>query len=261
MAGVIRRTKWQIWKDVIFALFVREIRTGFNDKLGLSWAIINPVAFIFILSFARGRLDGGETHGMPTFVFMAHGMLMIQVFLTIFSSISKTVKKSAPLYAFRQVQPISPVIAATLFGMLVKVFVIFGVIILMYLLSIELVMSDFLLYLSNFLMLVIVSSMVGFIFGITAMFVPEVSKVQQVFTRPMFFISGVFFSLKDIPREYWWLLDWNPVLHVIELNRFAAYPSYGSLGVDQGFLALTSLFLTVFTLVYYRATWKSGVSR
>jgi capsular polysaccharide transport system permease protein len=150
MAKVTSRNNWQVWKDVIFALFVREIRTGFSDKLGLSWAILNPIAFIFLLSFLRGRLDGGETHGMPTFVFMAHGMLMIQLFLTMFNSVVRVVKKASPLYAFRQVQPISPVVAASLFQVMVEVFIIFGVCLLMYLLSIELQMNNLLLFMSNF---------------------------------------------------------------------------------------------------------------
>jgi capsular polysaccharide transport system permease protein len=54
MTTVIKRNKWEIWRDVIFALFVREIRTGFNDKIGISWSVIQPVVFIFILSFVRG---------------------------------------------------------------------------------------------------------------------------------------------------------------------------------------------------------------
>lgn len=261
MAQVIERTHWQVWKDVVFALFVREIRTGFSDKLGLSWAILNPIAFIFILSFLRGRLDGGETHGMPTFVFMAHGMLMIQLFLTMFNSLVRVVKKSAPLYAFRQVQPISPVLAASLFEALVEVFIILGVVLLMYLLSIELQMDNFLLFASNFLSLTLFTVALGLLFGIASLFLPEILKLQQIMTRPLFFISGVFFSMKDVPQEYWWLLDWNPILHAIELNRYAAYSKYGSMGVDHHYLLLVTLFSVCLSLLFYRSTWKAGISR
>ena len=252
MAKVTSRNNWQVWKDVIFALFVREIRTGFSDKLGLSWAILNPIAFIFLLSFLRGRLDGGETHGMPTFVFMAHGMLMIQLFLTMFNSVVRVVKKASPLYAFRQVQPISPVVAASLFQVMVEVFIIFGVCLLMYLLSIELQMNNLLLFMSNF------ASLAAFTLSI---FLPEILKLQQVMTRPLFFISGVFFSMKDVPQEYWWLLDWNPILHAIELNRYAAYANYGTVGVDYNYLLLVTLFTVCLSFLFYRSSWKAGISR
>lgn len=64
-----------IWGDVIFAIFLREIKSKFNDKLGVSWSVISPVAFIMILSLMRGKMDGGETHGVPTFFFygLRHG--------------------------------------------------------------------------------------------------------------------------------------------------------------------------------------------
>lgn len=59
MTTIIKRNNWAIWRDVIFALFVREIRTSFNDKLGLAWAVVNPLVFIFALSYGRGLMTGG----------------------------------------------------------------------------------------------------------------------------------------------------------------------------------------------------------
>ncbi|TOE45661.1 ABC transporter, partial [Vibrio parahaemolyticus] len=118
MAKVLKRSRIQIWGDVIFALFIREIKSGFSDKFGLSWAILNPVSFIFVLSFIRGRMDGGETHTMPTFVFMAYGMIIIQMFLSMWGSSSNAIKRNKSLFAFRQVQPISAFLAAGLFEVL-----------------------------------------------------------------------------------------------------------------------------------------------
>ncbi|MFT4790358.1 MAG: capsular polysaccharide transport system permease protein, partial [Paraglaciecola sp.] len=106
MTTVLKRNKWEIWRDVIFALFAREIRTGFNDKFGLSWAVLGPVAFIFALSFVRGRLGGDETHTLPTFTFMAIGILFIQSFLETLNTSASAIKKNKSLFAFRQVQPI-----------------------------------------------------------------------------------------------------------------------------------------------------------
>ncbi|MEI8641058.1 hypothetical protein P4S68_07875 [Pseudoalteromonas sp. Hal099] len=93
MTTVLKRNNWAIWRDVIFALFVREIRTGFNDRLGLAWAIFQPLSFIFLLSFLRGRMDGGDTHTVPTFEFMMYGMLLIQLFLETLANCSGAIKK------------------------------------------------------------------------------------------------------------------------------------------------------------------------
>ncbi|MDG3088665.1 hypothetical protein P7F88_22415 [Vibrio hannami] len=80
MAVVKKRSTLQVWGDVIFAIFLREVKSKSDDKFGVAWSVISPVSFIFMLSFIRGRMDGGETHGIPTFFFMVFGMMMVQFF-------------------------------------------------------------------------------------------------------------------------------------------------------------------------------------
>ncbi|MGB6136370.1 MAG: ABC transporter, partial [Shewanella sp.] len=132
MTTIIKRNNWAIWRDVIFALFVREIRTSFNDKLGLAWAVVNPLVFIFALSYMRGRMSGGETHTIPTFEFMMYGMLLIQLFLDVLMNSSNAIKKNKALFAFRQVQPISSILATGAFYFLVKLIVYLLVLVIMY---------------------------------------------------------------------------------------------------------------------------------
>jgi capsular polysaccharide transport system permease protein len=261
MTTVTKRGPWIIWKDVIFALFAREIRTGFNDKLGISWAVVQPVLFIFVLSFFRGRLDGGDTHSIPTFVFMAFGMVQIQAFLQTFTTSASAVKKNQALYAFRQVQPISAVIATGLFELLVKIFVVLGIVLTMYLIDIEYQVADPLAIIIYFVGLWVFAVSMGLIFGLLSLYVPEVTKIQMLFSRPLFFISGVFFSLQDFPKEYWWLLNWNPILHAIELSRYAAYPSYGDAGVSQSFFLIVVLSTLFLALSLYHGYWKQAINR
>ncbi|WP_133468398.1 ABC transporter permease [Paraglaciecola marina] len=261
MTIVIKRNKWEIWRDVIFALFAREIRTGFNDKFGLSWAVLNPVAFIFILSFLRGRLDGGETHTIPTFTFMAIGILFIQSFIQTLGKSARTIKQNKPLYAFRQVQPLSAVIAGGFFQILIKAFVIIGIIIIMYFLGIDLQISDPLLFISCYFLLILLAMGIGLVFGIAELFVQEFSKIREMMTRPLFFISGVFFSLQDIPKEYWHYLNWNPILHAIELTRYSVYSTYGHQGVSVGYLAWCVLIFTFLSLALYHTLWKQAISQ
>jgi capsular polysaccharide transport system permease protein len=261
MTTVIKRNKWEVWRDVIFALFAREIKTTFNDKLGISWSVLSPIAFILMLSFLRGRMDGGDTHTIPTFVFMAYGLLLIQMFLETLQAGSSAVKKNKALYTFRQVQPISAVLAASIFLLLVKIFVMMGIYILMSFMHIEINIDNPLLLMSNFALLWILAFMIGLLFGILSLYLPELSKIQTLLSRPLFFISGTFFSLQDIPREYWWLLDWNPILHAIELTRYAAYTSYQDHGVSSGFLSLVVLCTSFISLSVYYSQWRQAISR
>jgi capsular polysaccharide transport system permease protein len=261
MTTVLKRNKWEIWRDVVFALFVREIRMGFNDKFGIAWAVVQPIAFIFLLSFLRGRIGGPDVHTLSTFTFMAIGILFIQSFLQTMGGSAGAIRKNKALFAFRQVQPISAVFAGALFEVLVKVFVIVGIIIIMYFMGMDLHISNPLLLLACFLLLWIFAVSLGLLFGIAELFVTEVGKIRQLVERPMFFISGTFFSLQDIPREYWHFLDWNPVLHAIELIRFAVRATYGSEGVSLQYLSGTVLVFSFFSLSVYHIAWKQAISR
>lgn len=261
MAEVRKRSRLNVWQDVIFAIFLREIKSKFNDKVGISWALINPLIFIFALSFMRSALGGPITHTMPTLIFMMFGMLIIQLFLSTFSSVSSSIKKNKALFAFRQVQPISAVLATGIFELLVTIVVIVVLLIIIYLLGGDFQLDDPLMVLFYVFIVWLISVSLGIIFAIGKAFVEELSKLESLLLRPMFFISGIFFSLQDIPKEYWPYLDWNPFLHAVELARDAAYPTFGAQGVSVGFLlifTLTSLFLS---LSCYRVFWKQVLSQ
>ena len=245
---------------MIFSLMVRQVRTGFNDKFGLSWSVLEPVAFIFILSFIRGRLDGGDSYSIPTFIFIAYGMIFIQLFLQVYQSCSTSIQRNKPLFAFRQVQPISPVIASALFESINKIFVTLCIVLIMYFMQMELRLDNPLVLFLNFFLMCLFAMSLGLIVAVAVLFVPEISKVMGLATRPLFFISGVFFSLRDFPPDIWWALDWNPILHAIELSRGAGYSSYGELGVSQAYVIECTLVMMFVAFVFYRATWQRALN-
>ncbi|WED24145.1 ABC transporter permease [Vibrio sp. JC009] len=261
MALVKKRAALQIWGDVIFAIFLREVRGKSSDKLGIAWSVVSPVAFIFFLSFFRGKLDGGMTHGVPTFYFMVYGMILIQFFLGTVSSVSGAITKNKPLYAFRQVQPLSSVIAITVLELLIKLFVVFAIAVICFFLEVEFYIADPLEVILIFIRVWLFCTSIGLIFALLKCYVPELDKIRSLAMRPMFFISGLFFSLQDFPREYWPYLNWNPLLHAVELTRYAAYPAYGNVGVSYFYLDLFTLLSLCLALSCYHIGWKQAISR
>ncbi|MFV8386976.1 ABC transporter permease [Vibrio parahaemolyticus] len=261
MAQVKKRSTLKVWGDVIFAILLREIKSKFNDKFGIAWSVVSPLAFIFMLAFIRGLMDGGETHGIPTFFFMVYGLLYVQLFLGVVGAVSSAIKKNKPLYAFRQVQPISSVIAISGFEVLSKLFVMLIIGIISYYLHYEPFIFDPIMLISNFIQVGLLGTCVGLLFALASSFIPEVDKLRTLIMRPIFFISGIFFSLQDIPRELWPYLTWNPLLHAVELTRFAAYPHYGDLGVSSFYLNICTFLALFFALACYHISWKQAISR
>ncbi|CAE6905568.1 ABC transporter permease [Vibrio sp. B1FLJ16] len=261
MASIVKRSTLKVWLDVIFAIFLREIKGTFNDKFGISWALISPMIMIVVIVGMRAGLDGGNTHGMPTVFFALFGVLLVQFFLGVLSNTAGAIQKNKPLYAFRQVQPISSVLALAGFELMVKVALVLLLIVIGFFMQIEANIHDPLSIIFIVLKVWIIAASIGLLFGLARCYVPEVSKVQALITRPLFFISGIFFSLQDIPKEYWPFLNWNPLLHAVELTRYAAFPSYGNAGVSMLYLDLATLVSLFFALACYHISWKRAISR
>ncbi|GGW72813.1 ABC transporter permease [Alteromonas halophila] len=246
---------------MIFALFLRELQSKFNDKFGLSWAFFEPFLFIFVLSFLRGIISGDMVHSIPLFIFMMIGLVGLRTMTGCLQDVSVSIKRNKPLYAFRQVQPMAAVITSGFLELCIKSVVIVLLAIALYLMGESFEVNDPLLLLSLFALLWVMSVALGLIFAIAAAFVPEIDKIKAMLLRPLMFISCVFYSLQDIPEEYWYLLTWNPLVHFIELARYACFESYGSRGVSLSYVLELTVVLTFFSLALYHITWKRVLSR
>lgn len=261
MAQIKKRDSVKVWGDVIFAIFLREIKSSFDDKFGLSWALVSPMIMIVVMVGIRGAVHGGETHGMPVIFFVLYGVVLVQFFLGVLEKSSRAIKKNKPLYAFRQVQPISSVLAMAGFELLVKAFLVVLLLIICLLGRVEMHITDPLEILLIVIRVWLIATSIGLLFALAESYVPEVAKVQQIITRPLFFISGIFFSLQDMPQEWWPYLTWNPLLHAVELARYAAYPAYGDAGVSYFFLDAATIISLFFALACYHIGWKQAISR
>ncbi|EKO3697845.1 ABC transporter permease [Vibrio metschnikovii] len=261
MTSVQKRSPLKIWKDVIFAIFLRDIKSKFSDKLGVSWSVVAPLLFIMLLTLIRGHIDGGETHTMPTYFFMAFGILYVRFFMEAVSSVSNSIKANQALFAFRQVQPISAFIASAMFELLSKFFVAILVIIIGYFLGVPIFFDNILGMALCFLLVWLLSISVAVLFSLAQCYISEVSKIKSFLLRPVIFVSGAFFSLRDLPPEYWKYFTWNPILHAIELTRYYATPTYGYVGVSLSYLTVMTIFLFFISLCCYQALWKGAISR
>lgn len=62
--------------------------------------------------------------------------------------------------------------------------------------------------------------------------------VQTVYLRPLFFLSGVFFTVDMIPEEARPYATLNPLLQIIEFIRSSYFVSYDTIYVDYKYLFL-----------------------
>jgi capsular polysaccharide transport system permease protein len=255
-----------VLKDVVFALFIREIKTRFGVyRLGLAWAFLEPVSFIVILSTIRSITSsstffGAESHGMPYALFLALGYVPFQMFSKLLSQGAAAVNANQGLFNYRQVRPIDAILARTLLEVLVFGFVILFFLTLFWWFGFNSGIADPLRLIMVFLLLTTFSTGIGVIICVGQLRFPELLKIVPLLTKPLFFISGLFFSINDIPSQYQNYLLWNPILHAIELIRGACYQNFSIDSVSITYLSLMSLITVFFGLAMYRLDWKRMVA-
>ncbi|WP_413702301.1 ABC transporter permease [Psychromonas sp. KJ10-10] len=157
--------------------------------------------------------------------------------------------------------PISSIIAVSCFEFLVKIFVVLIIGIICLFMRIEIHIDNVIVLIFIFFQVWLFATCIGIIFAIVSCYLPEIEKLRSLAMRPIFFISGIFFSLQDIPIEYWHYLNWNPLLHAVELMRYVAYPSYGDAGVSEFYLNMFTLCSLFLALAIYHISWKQAISR
>lgn len=261
-----QRSSLQVLQDVVFALFIRELKTRFGVyRLGLAWAFLEPMSFVLIISAIRsltnsGSLFGGETHSIPFPLFLMLGYVPFQLFSKLLTQGAAAVNSNKGLFNYRQVRPIDALLARSFLETLVFISVITLFMLIFWWFGFAASINNPLQLIAVYLLLSALGSGMGMIICVAQLRFLELGKIVPLLTRPLFFISGLFFSLNDIPAQYHHYLLWNPILHAIELIRNACYPDYNSDFVSIGFLSISTLVTVFFGLSMYRLDWKQMVA-
>ena len=71
--------------------------------------------------------------------------------------------------------------------------------------------------------------------------------------RPLFWISGLFFTVGDLPHRARDLALLNPVLHAVELTRSGWFVSYRAPYASPSYIAVIALSLLLVGLIVERA--------
>ncbi len=93
------------------------------------------------------------------------------------------------------------------------------------------------------------AQMMGFAFGIIASLIvdvfPTAKIIIKVLMMPLYFLSGIMYPFWIVPSQYLHYLQYNPILHLIELLRESYFSHYP---VVNGISLLYPLIVTVVAL-------------
>lgn len=224
---------------VIHALILRETRTRFDrNKLGYLWALFEPASFILVLIALFSAMGRGSPIGtdqdLP--LFFLTGMIPWLFFSHTVNATLAGIEGNRALLTYPQVKPFDVLLARALlefvtltivFVVLLLIFAYFGVY-----RSIDSFLGLFLAVVALWFLAI----GIGCLNATVILFIPSYRQTYAVIQRPLFFISGIFFTVENLPEALRELALYNPILHGVEWFRSAFFQSYESAYLDIQYL-------------------------
>ena len=235
---------------VLFALVVREMSTKFGRSWGgYIWAIAEPLGGILLLTLAFSFAFRKPPLGTNFALFYASGIIPFFLFSKVTASVGQAIDSNRGLLTYPVVSPLDAVFAKfvtdflTLF--IVGVLLYTGIIV-YYGLPVAL---DLAAILGGFLLMGLLGLGFGTMNCVLHGFWPTWRHVWNVLTKPLFILSGMFYTYESLPGQAQAVLWYNPLLQCVGLMRSGFYSAY-----DPDYVSIPyvlGLALGVFTVSAY----------
>ncbi|MEL6520554.1 MAG: ABC transporter permease [Pseudomonadota bacterium] len=213
----------------ISALVDREKKTRYaGGPFGYLWAFAGPIAWIaFVVLFFRII---GRNPPLPVGVevFVATGILPFALFRQNIASLMRTVIANRQMTVFKPITNREIVVATSLLELstnLLTAAVLFGAFAVLFPVPIPNSLAGiFYAFLATW----ILGVGVGSLFASLGQASDSFQRGVQIILRPMFWISGLFYTATELPASAVALLWWNPLFHCIEALREAFFLGFAS---------------------------------
>ncbi len=221
---------------VILSLLLRETRATFGtSSFGYIWAIVTPAASVGLLVLIFDLGGRIAPFGESLALFFATGILTLQLFNELSGKLMTALNANKALLTYPIIKDMDTLIARILLVsityMLIMV-VFFSVLIWLDLASLPARIET---VIAAYFATIVIGSGIGMTNALITSFWDTWKQIEKIITRPLFFISGIFYVPSQLPPEAISVLKWNPILHLVEWYRQGYYPNYSSLILDKSY--------------------------
>lgn len=248
------RTPWQVTRSVWYAMFMREaISRTMADRMGWFWMIFEPVAFIGIMVGIRSFVSGDKLIVNAPFIpWMIAGLMGFSLAREGMLRGMGAVEANSALFAYRQVQPVDPVLVRNFLEGMLRSFVFLLFICGGLLLSLDIYPGNAIRAMYAWFSLWSLGLGAALVTSVAATLVPEIGRVIRMLSLPLLILSGVIFPLNNLPH---WLLEYlmyNPIPHGLETLRLGFFENYQTIhGTSMLYFWLVTLSLNALGLMMH----------
>lgn len=256
------RTGFQIQRDVIYALVLREVgsRLG-KSRVGLLWVMVEPVAHLVFPIVIFGFLMARALPGIDYPVFLVYGFLPFLLFKTICLQTMDGVSSNRGLLSYRQITLMDVFVAKAIAYCAIEAMVFAIVLAGLAMLGFDVLPPYPVEFAGALALTVALAFGLGLLFAALGSLVPDSKSVIRVLFLPLYLASGVLFPITRFPDAW---IDWlalNPVLHLVELSRATGIDLYEPMRqLSVLYPAAVALAANFIGLAMYRLRYLSRVT-
>ncbi|WP_338549845.1 ABC transporter permease [Roseovarius phycicola] len=237
----------------ISALMLREMATSYGRSPGgYLWAVLEPVAGIALLTLIFSTGFQSPSLGVNFPIFYATGLVPFLLFTDVSGKVALSLLYSKPLLAYPAITFVDALAARFLVNLFTQFFVAHAVLIGIMVLFDTHLTPDVAIVAEAMAYAALLALGVGVFNAFAFCRFPVWQRAWSILTRPLFIISGIFFTFETIPRPYGEALWFNPLIHVVGLMRQGFYAGYEAEYVSRIYLTLLPLGLMTLGLVFLR---------
>jgi capsular polysaccharide transport system permease protein len=250
-----RRDPWEVQRDVLFALLLREIKARVGGQwVGAVWTLFEPLAHVALMVALFGFLRNTLIPGIEYPLYLTTGLVPFFLFQHLGIRLMDGIEANRGLYAYRQVKPLDPLLARAVVEALMNMVVYAFTLVWLSYMEFHVLPDDPLAMIGVHAVLFLLGTAFGVFVAVVSHDRPRLRTLIRMTMLPLYFASGVIFRVDLLAREYIEWLLWNPLLHLIELSRHAFIPAYAPIeGVDALYPVMATLLLSALALAAYRA--------
>lgn len=241
----------------ILALMLREMVTSYGRSPGgYLWAVLEPAAGIALITAIFSLGFKSPPLGTHFGIFYASGLVPFFVYMDVVSKVSSSIQYSKSLLVYPAVTYVDAIIARFLISAMTQLMVAY-IVLSFIIFALEAPVSiDLNAITLGFVMAMALGLGIGTLNCFLFAMYPLWQRIWAIFTRPLFFISGIIFLHDTVPQPYRDWLNWNPLVHVVGESRSGFYARYDAAYVDPlyvfSFAGITLVTGLVFLFRYHR---------
>lgn len=242
------------YRELFYFLVWRDVKIRYKQTLlGASWAILQPFAMMVVFTLLFGRLAGMDSEGVPYPVFSYAGLVPWTYFeyalpLSANSLISNS-RLISKVYFPRAIIPTSAALSGTV-DFFIAALILIGIT-LYYHVPLQ---ASLLLWPLFLIPLLIFTSAMGMFFASMNVKYRDIKYTIPFLVRILLFASPVIYPTSKMPEKYQAVLQFNPLVGIIDAFRAAALPTRSIDWPLLGLASAVSVVLFILAAVYFYKT-------